>query len=230
MSNLLKDPVEPDIQRQWRVLLLGGASAAGKTSLSYRLARHFGVALTEVDDFQVVLECMTTPEQQPVLHFWRTHPAAHTLRPEDIVAQTLAVAEVMLPALAAVVVNHCESHTPVVLEGDYILPAVVTHPSVAPLYQSGQVRAVFVHQGEQTQLLANFLHREPQAGPQHLRAAVSWQYGQWLEREAKRYGIPVLLARPWATAAPPGALLAWRFLPRRRPNGGVEQPQGSSMV
>lgn len=50
-------------QRPWQVLLLGGASGVGKTSVSYRLAQHYGVGLTEVDDFQVVLEGMTTPDQ-----------------------------------------------------------------------------------------------------------------------------------------------------------------------
>jgi 2-phosphoglycerate kinase len=70
--------------RSWQVLLLGGASAVGKTAVSYRLARHFGIGLTEVDDFQVLLETMTTPEQQPALHFWRTHPAPDALSAQAI--------------------------------------------------------------------------------------------------------------------------------------------------
>lgn len=187
-------------RRSWDVFLLGGASGAGKTSLSYRFARHFDVALTEVDDFQVVLECMTTPQQQPVMHFWRTHPAPHTLPVEEIVARTIAVGKVLLPALAAVIVNHIETQTPVVLEGDYILPALVAHPVIAPIYQAGGMRAVFVHEAEEKTLLTNFLRREPEAGPQYLRSQVSWQYGEWLQQEAERYQIPVLLARPWKTA------------------------------
>jgi 2-phosphoglycerate kinase len=179
---------------------LGGASGVGKTSLSYRLARHFAVALTEVDDFQVVLECMTTPEQQPALHFWRTHPAPHTLSLHDIVTNTITVGETLIPALVAVIINHVESHTPVVLEGDYILPALVAHPAIAPLYQAGIVQATFVSEPEEAQLVANFLQREPDAGPQLLRAQVSWQYGEWLRQEATRFQIPVLQARPWATA------------------------------
>ena len=38
-------------ERSWQALLLRGASGVGKTSVSYRLARHYGVGLTEVDDF-----------------------------------------------------------------------------------------------------------------------------------------------------------------------------------
>ena len=101
-------------RRPWQVLLLGGASGTGKTSISYRLARHFDIGLTEVDDFQIVLESMTTPEQQPVLHYWRTHPDPGSLSPEQIVEQLIAVGEVMLAALAAVIGNHLETATPLV--------------------------------------------------------------------------------------------------------------------
>ena len=55
-------------KRPWDVLLLGGASGTGKISVSYKLARYFGVGITEVDDLHIVLETMTTPEQQPQFH------------------------------------------------------------------------------------------------------------------------------------------------------------------
>ena len=61
------------VTRSWQVLLIGGASGSGKTSVSYRLAHHFNVGITEVDDFQVILERMTTPAQQPELH-WGPRP------------------------------------------------------------------------------------------------------------------------------------------------------------
>jgi hypothetical protein len=62
------------MRRDWDVLLLGGAAGTGKTTIGYRVARLFDVGIVEVDDFQVILERMTTPQQQPALHFWRTHP------------------------------------------------------------------------------------------------------------------------------------------------------------
>ena len=42
------------------VLLVGGASGAGKTMLGRPLARRLGVNLTEVDDIQIALEAATT--------------------------------------------------------------------------------------------------------------------------------------------------------------------------
>src|SRR5690242_17508642 len=105
--------------RSWQVLLLGGPSGTGKTSASYRLAQYFRIGITEVDDFQVILEHMTTPAEQPVLHYWRTHPEAAQMAPEEIVKLTIAVGQVMTPALEAVISNHLESQAPIVLEGDF---------------------------------------------------------------------------------------------------------------
>ena len=180
-------------RRSWQVLLIGGASGVGKTSVSYRVAQHFGVGITEVDDFQVILERMTTPEQQPILHYWRTHPDPGSLSAEQIVEHTIAVGQVMLPALEAVIANHLESQAPVVLDGDYILPALISQsPSFA-----GNVRAIFLYEEDEEQLRQNFLQREPEEGIQEMRAHVSWLYGKWLREEAERVGAIALPARPW---------------------------------
>ena len=189
----------PGPARRWQVLLLGGPSGTGKTAVSYRLAQHFQIGITEVDDFQVLLERMTTPEQQPVLHFWRTHPAPDQLSAAEIMEQGLAVGQVMAVGLEAVIANHLESQAPVVLEGDFIHPSLAAQKSFAGLENDGRVRAIFLYEADERQLLANFLQREPDSGPQSTRARVSWLYGQWLKQEAERYGLPVLASRPWDT-------------------------------
>jgi hypothetical protein len=83
----------------------------------YRLARELGIGITEVDDFQIALERMTTPQEQPSLHFWQTHPDPGSLSAEEIHEQGLDILKVMMPALEAVVENHLETSTPLVLEG-----------------------------------------------------------------------------------------------------------------
>lgn len=165
----------------------------GKTSISYRLARHFGIGITEVDDFQVILERMTTPAEQPVLHYWNTHPEAANLPAEEIVKLSIAVGQAMVPALEAVIANHIESRAPVVLEGDFIFPTLATSES----YIAGQVRAVFLYEESEEQIRQNFLQREPEQDIQEKRARVSWLYGQWLKEEAERAGAIALPARPW---------------------------------
>jgi 2-phosphoglycerate kinase len=181
------------------VLLLGGASGTGKTRLSYRLAHALGIGITEVDDFQAVLERMTTPEQQPALHFWRTHPDPRSLSAEEIQEQGLDILDVMLPALEAVVENHLEEGTPIVLEGDFIHPALGAREAFGDQPNDGRVRGVFLYEQEEEQVVRNFLAREPATGPQRTRARVSVLRAAWIRARCEELGVATLPARPWET-------------------------------
>jgi 2-phosphoglycerate kinase len=187
----------PEPTRSWQVLLIGGAAGVGKSSISYRIAQHFGVGITEIDDFMEVMKVMTTPEQQPVLHYWDTHPEAAQLPPKEIVKLTVAVSEIMQPAVEAVIVNHLLSFAPVVLDGDYLLPALAAQTNFGDIPNAGQVRAIFLHEPDEEQITRNFRVREPQNGDQSFRAHISWLYGEWLKLAAEHAGVPVLNARPW---------------------------------
>jgi len=186
-----------EVTRSWQVLLIGGASGSGKTSVSYRLADHFKVGITEIDDFQVILEGMTTPEQQPELHWWRTHPDPMHLPADEIVEHTIAVCRVMAPALEAVIANHLESRAPVILDGDFILPALAAQTSFRGYPSDAQVRSVIIDEDNEQQLLKNFGERESAMQP--LRARVSWLYGRWLKQEAEASGAIIIPSRPWKT-------------------------------
>lgn len=59
--------------RNWDILLIGGASGAGKSCISYALSEIYGLGITEVDDFQCVLEDMTREDDYPLLHYWKNH-------------------------------------------------------------------------------------------------------------------------------------------------------------
>ncbi len=183
--------------RNWQVLLLGGASGVGKTSVSYRLAQHFGVGLTEVDDFQVILEKLTTPEQMPLLHFWRTH-REEFLRwtGQERLAHFIRVCkEVFGPALEAVIANHLETSTPVVLEGDFILPALAALAKYEEIEPLGQVKALFIYEDDETQIARNFGRREGRE--QNERARSSWLFSEWLRQDCARLNLQAIPARPW---------------------------------
>ena len=183
--------------RDWRVLVICGASGVGKSQVSYPLARGYGVPLVEVDDIVEALRAVTTPAQLPLLHYWDTHPEAARLAPEEIVELQIALAEFLSPAIAAVIGNHLDTDTPVVVEGDFILPSLVVMETFAGLPAAGRVRGVVVTESSTDQLVANYLRREPEAGAQAGRAAVSRLYGDWLAEQAARHGVPCVSARPW---------------------------------
>lgn len=172
------------------MILLLGAAGVGKSSVSYPLAVRLGWPVVEVDDIVEALQAMTTPEQLPDLHYWATHPEAAQLPVDGIVRLQIRTARALRPAVRAVIDNHLQTNTPVLIEGDYLLPVVDT-PGV---------RAVMLHEPDAAQIAANFLVREPGAGQQQKRAEVGREYGEWLAREAAAVGVPVVPARPWATS------------------------------
>ena len=180
-------------------MLIGGPSGTGKTRLSYPLARRFDVPIVEVDDIVEALTAMTTPDQQPALHYWATHPEAARLPPEGILKLHLGVAEALEPALAAVIANHLDTDTPVVIEGDYLVPALATRERFGEIPTNGRVAAVFLHEPDEAQIVANFAGREPADGEQRQRARVSALYSEWLAVEAARCGVPVIRPRPWSS-------------------------------
>jgi 2-phosphoglycerate kinase len=186
-------------RRPWEVLLIGGASGTGKTRVAYPLAQQLGVGITQVDDLYVVLERMTTVEQQPALHFWPTHPDPGSLSPKQIQEQGVDILRVMMPALDAVVANHLEEGTPVIMEGDFIHPALVAQASFGEQPNGGRVRGVFLYEENAAQIVRNFSEREPETGPQTTRAEVSALWARWIREQCSRYGVPAITARPWHT-------------------------------
>lgn len=184
--------------RPWDILLIGGASGVGKTRISYRLAHHFGIGITEIDDFQVILERMTSLEEQPVLHFFNTNPDAFMRLTEvEKLAFAIRYGTVMAEPLEYVIANHLQGGPPLVLEGDFLLPALAAQPAFDGIPAAGRVRSLFVIEEDEAQIGRNFLAREDDAQPERARA--SWRYSEWLRQEAGRLGLPVLQARPWET-------------------------------
>jgi 2-phosphoglycerate kinase len=181
------------------VLLLGGASGVGKSHIASDLAARFGASIVAVDDFHVVLERMTSPEQYPELHRWRLHPEEVLALDDDgMLAHTRGYAEVMAEALEVVIGNHLESGPPpIVLEGDFILPSLATRPAYSGVAAEDRVRALFVLEEDEDQLARNFLTRGGEEQPRRARA--SWYYSEWLREECERLGVPAIPSRPWET-------------------------------
>jgi 2-phosphoglycerate kinase len=185
------------VKPAWDVLLIGGASGVGKTSLSYRTAAHFGAGLTEIDDLQAALERMTTAEQNPDLHLVRlTRDTFLAMDEATQLAHAIAYTTTMARALEPVIANHLIEGTPLVLEGDFLLPALAAQTAFDGVPANGRVRAVFVTE-EETQIAANYRARENKDQP--IRARASARHSDWLAAEARRLGLTALPARPWNT-------------------------------
>jgi 2-phosphoglycerate kinase len=177
----------------WTVTLVCGASGVGKSTVARLLAARYGVPLAEADDLVTGIKAVTTAEQQPVLHYWDTHPEAAGWEPERIADLHLAVAEALRPAFRAVIADHVEGPAPVLLEGDYLVPDLVGG-------FGGAVRAVVVSEPVADQVVANYRAREPGSGVPRGRALISALVERRLAERAADAGVPVVAARPWADA------------------------------
>ncbi|MCB0710945.1 MAG: hypothetical protein KDD67_01305 [Ignavibacteriae bacterium] len=178
--------------RSWDVLAIAGPSGVGKSRLSYSLARHYDLPIVEVDDLFHAVEALTTPDQQPLIHFWRTHPESADFPATKVLELFLEVSRAISPAVRSVIDNHIETQMPVVLDGDYILPELIAE-------YSDRVKSIFLYEENHHQIVDNYLQREPMAGDQHKRAEVSLLFGDWLRDECKRLGFLAMPARPWET-------------------------------
>ena len=176
------------VSRDWDILIIGGASGSGKTVISRALARLYEIDLVRVDDFQVLLEAITTPETLPAIHYWEEHPNWRDEGVGAAVSRLIDAGQALAPGLTAVVNDHLTENIPMILEGDFILPEF----SVS--FENPRVKAIFIHEPSREQILQNYLAREGEI--QEFRADVSYSYGNWLADSCLKCGVSVVQSRP----------------------------------
>src|SRR3712207_5199928 len=99
--------------------------------------------------------------------------------------------------MAIVIGKHLAGRAPVVLEGEFLLPALAVRPAYDGVPADGRVRAVFLYEEDERQILRNFRARKGEDPQWPRQARGSWYYSEWLRREAARLGLPAVPARPW---------------------------------
>jgi hypothetical protein len=186
----------------WQILLIGGSSGTGKTVLAHQIARRFGVSVAQVDDLRLGLQRVTTPVDQPTLHFFLATPAVWTLSAEELKDGLVAVSEVVSRAIEAVIDHHLATPYPIILEGDGIAPVLAARYISQGLPSS--VRAFFPVEPTDAGIQANMTERgrgfdQFVVEEQRAQARMNWLYGEWLRIEARRLGLPVVSASPRET-------------------------------
>jgi 2-phosphoglycerate kinase len=198
-------------QTGWRVLLIGGNSGAGKTIMAQTLSSRFGYPLLLVDDFRMAIQEVSTPAEQPGIHYFLAHPTIWQKPPEALCDGFITVGKALMRPLASVIAHHVfvEGVGSVILEGDGILPALAAQRSFptkefSPAQVSNEVRALFLIESDEEVILNNMRRRSRGFGQFSVReqetlARASRLYGQWLRRQADHYNLPVVEARPWGS-------------------------------
>ena len=197
-----------NVDPPWSVLLIGGASGCGKSTVAQEIARTSGATWVQVDDLRLALQWsnvrLPSDEATDALSFFERTPDIWRLPAGRLQEGLVAVGEVMADAIAIVTGNHVVQHNPAVIEGDGILPSLLDRPDLAEFVASGQLKMVVLDPPTEEWLLANMIERGrgiPDRSEDETRnmARASWLYAQWLRREAEERSIPVVLCLPWET-------------------------------
>lgn len=178
--------------RNWTVLLIGGASGMGKSSVAYELAHFYNVNVMEIDDICQAVKAMTTREILPAIHYWSTGINWMDIGVSGNVKWLIDISKEMIPGLKAIVDNHIEADVPVIIEGDFM------HPEFVVSFENPKVKSIYIYEPDKNQILQNYLAREG-GGLQHFRADISTEYGDWLAHTCGKLGIKVIESRPWDT-------------------------------
>lgn len=187
----------------WQVLLIGGNSGSGKSTVARQLGRQMGVAWLQADDLRLAAQRLTTAAEQPAIHFF-SDDAVWSLPPDQLAEGLKDVAAAVSRAIEPVIEHHLAVREPVIIEGDGILPAMAAR-HIAARESVVNVQAVFLLETDEAAQLANLRARG--RGAQHGEAAqramatASVLYGEWLRQEAATHNLTVLEARPFEALA-----------------------------
>lgn len=201
----MTEPV-PSPSLLWRVLLIGGSSGVGKTTVSRIVAGQSHAALAQADDFRLVLQRTAAP---PSL----STPSVRTASPEARCEAWIEAARFISAALQIVVAFHVASDAPIILEGDTILPELVACRRPVGVPVATHVHGAILAAESEAVLWRNACARGrgfDAMSPADQRAEVrrNWLYSQWLVCEAARFGLPVVPVSCTDTASAVAARVA----------------------
>jgi 2-phosphoglycerate kinase len=120
----------------WRVLLLGGTTAAGKSTSAKKLARQLGIGCIAGDALWKGIIAMTTPETHPTLHRW-PRLDEQPGDPAELAKLHIQEAEELTPAMDAFIEHEMMERNRFVFHAAWITPELAAKKCASP-----DVRAV----------------------------------------------------------------------------------------
>ena len=146
----------------------------------------------EIDDIHQIIKTITTSENYPAIHYWKTGINWKDIGVDKNVEWLKSVSKEMIIGIKAIVDRHIVDNVPIILEGDFINPKIVSS------FDNPKIKSVFINEKDKNQLLKNYLDRDG-GELQNYRADISIKYNEWLIDSCKNLNIKYFESRPWNT-------------------------------
>ncbi len=181
----------------WKVLLIGGGAAVGKTTVAKEIAARYGASILPVDAIWFALKAGTDPADYPAFHYFEPpDEEVCGLPPEVLCERHVKSAEAISETMSAVLEFYLWEQSPAVIEETWITPAAAARW----MRRFEGVRAVFIHEPDAGQVLAAMLARAGRDTPRRrVTSKVFWLFGNWVREQALAEGMPVVDAPPRTT-------------------------------
>lgn len=183
--------------KNWRVILIGGSSATGKSYLARQLCNHYKIQLVEVDDIRIALQQVLDIKSHPDLFFFlENQDFINKFETNELVSKLLKVGDEIWPALKVLVEKHITCDEPIIFEGDGIIPYLVAKENLK------FVLPIFIHDTR-----GNILERDIKRsrGKSYdisfadKQSNFSFAYGEEIRKQAEKSGFVSIKASPIST-------------------------------
>jgi 2-phosphoglycerate kinase len=186
------------------VILIGGPSGVGKSTLAKTAGQSLGMPWLAADDLRLAVQALASARTPGIceqgLHFFERTPDVWTRPVDELRDAFIAIGRLLLPGIAIVARNHLAIGEPLIIEGDGILPEVLADPDLAAAARAGRLRTIFIVPTAPDIITRSMVDRRWSTDMTAADLATNVEskvaYGTWLAREAARYGASVIAAMP----------------------------------
>jgi 2-phosphoglycerate kinase len=186
------------------VILIGGPSGVGKSTLAKTVGQSLGMPWLAVDDLRLAVQALASARTSGIreqgLHFFERTPDVWTRPVDELRDAFIAIGRLLLPGIGIVARNHLAIGEPLIIEGDGILPEVLADPDLAAAVRAGRLRTIFIVPTAPDIITRSMVDRRWSTDMTAAELATNVEskvaYGTWLAREADRYGASVIAAVP----------------------------------
>lgn len=180
------------MNQTWKVLLIGGSSATGKSYLSRQLSEKYKTPVMEVDDIRIVLQQKLKSVDNPDLFFFLENKSYLSDFPIDtLLAKLESVGNEVWLSLNSLIEKHIVCNEPIIFEGDGIIPKLLAQRN------QEQTKSIFIYDDRESIRQRELVRQRGGNNPSlDKQIEFSYQYGQLMKNQAETNGFITICASP----------------------------------